>query len=69
MELAEAIAPADRRPGLLARLHREGRMSPLVVLVSAPGLGKTPLALEGRKPEEWLDLPVSFYREANVKIE
>ena len=24
--------------------------------------------LEGRKPEEWLDLPVSFYREANVRM-
>ncbi|HLA76592.1 MAG TPA: hypothetical protein VJU18_03325 [Vicinamibacteria bacterium] len=31
-------------------------------------IGKTLLALEGRKPEEWLDLPVSFYREANVKM-
>jgi isopropylmalate/homocitrate/citramalate synthase len=28
-------------------------------------IGKTLLALEGRKSEEWLDLPVSFYREAN----
>src|SRR5882672_7293698 len=25
MDLAEAAGPADRRPGLLARLHREGR--------------------------------------------
>ena len=31
-------------------------------------IGKTLLQLEGRKPEEWLDLPVSFYREANVKM-
>lgn len=31
-------------------------------------IGKTLLALEGRKPEEWLDLPVSFYREANIKM-
>ena len=30
-------------------------------------IGKTLLQLEGRKPEEWLDLPVSFYREANIK--
>lgn len=31
-------------------------------------IGKTLLGLEGRKPEEWLELPVSFYREANVKM-
>src|SRR5262245_42527109 len=31
-------------------------------------IGKTLLALEGRRPEEWLDLPVSFYREANIKM-
>jgi 2-isopropylmalate synthase len=31
-------------------------------------IGKTLLALEGRKAEEWLDLPVSFYREANIKM-
>jgi isopropylmalate/homocitrate/citramalate synthase len=31
-------------------------------------IGKTLLALEGRKADEWLDLPVSFYREANVKM-
>jgi len=31
-------------------------------------LGKTLLALEGRRPEEWLDLPVSFYREANIRM-
>jgi len=31
-------------------------------------IGKTLLALEGRKPEEWLDLPVSFYREANIRM-
>ena len=31
-------------------------------------IGKTLLQLEGRKPEEWLDLPVSFYREANIKM-
>jgi isopropylmalate/homocitrate/citramalate synthase len=31
-------------------------------------IGKTLLHLEGRRPEEWLDLPVSFYREANVKM-
>ena len=31
-------------------------------------IGKTLLQLEGRKPEGWLDLPVSFYREANVKM-
>lgn len=31
-------------------------------------LGKTLLGLEGRKPEEWLDLPVSFYREANIRM-
>src|SRR5207247_3901042 len=30
--------------------------------------GKALLQLEGRRPEEWLDLPVSFYREANVKM-
>ncbi len=31
-------------------------------------IGKTLLALEGRKPEEWLDLPVSFYRQANINM-
>ena len=31
-------------------------------------IGKTLLQLEGRKPEEWLELPVSFYREANVRM-
>ena len=31
-------------------------------------IGKTLLGLEGRKPEEWLDLPVSFYREANIRM-
>jgi isopropylmalate/homocitrate/citramalate synthase len=31
-------------------------------------IGKTLLQLEGRKPEEWLDLPISFYRDANVKM-
>jgi isopropylmalate/homocitrate/citramalate synthase len=31
-------------------------------------IGKTLLQLEGRKPEEWLDLPVSFYREANIRM-
>ena len=31
-------------------------------------IGKTLLQLEGRRPEEWLELPVSFYREANVKM-
>jgi isopropylmalate/homocitrate/citramalate synthase len=31
-------------------------------------IGKTLLQLEGRKPEEWLDLPVSFYRDANIRM-
>ncbi len=31
-------------------------------------IGKTLLGLEGRRPEEWLELPVSFYREANIKM-
>jgi len=31
-------------------------------------IGKTLLQHEGRKPEEWLDLPVSFYREANLRM-
>jgi len=31
-------------------------------------IGRTLLHLEGRSPEEWLDLPVSFYREANVRM-
>ena len=31
-------------------------------------IGKTLLHLEGRKTEEWLDLPVSFYREANIRM-
>jgi 2-isopropylmalate synthase len=31
-------------------------------------IGKTLLQLEGRQAEEWLDLPVSFYREANIRM-
>src|SRR5215510_710663 len=31
-------------------------------------IGKTLLQLEGRKAEEWLQLPVSFYREANIRM-
>jgi isopropylmalate/homocitrate/citramalate synthase len=31
-------------------------------------IGKTLLQLEGRKPQEWLELPVSFYREANIRM-
>ncbi len=31
-------------------------------------IGKTLLGLEGRKAEEWLELPVSFYREANIRM-
>jgi isopropylmalate/homocitrate/citramalate synthase len=31
-------------------------------------IGKTLLHLEGRKAEEWRDLPVSFYREANIRM-
>lgn len=31
-------------------------------------IGKTLLQLERRKPEEWLELPVSFYREANIRM-
>ena len=31
-------------------------------------IGKTLLQLGGRRPEEWLDLPVSFYRQANIKM-
>src|SRR6188768_4148032 len=31
-------------------------------------IGKTLLQLEGRRPEEWLDLPVDFYRKANIKM-
>ncbi len=31
-------------------------------------IGKTLLQLEGRKPEEWLQLPLSFYREANIRM-
>ena len=31
-------------------------------------IGKTLLQLEGRRPEEWLELPVSFYRQANISM-
>jgi isopropylmalate/homocitrate/citramalate synthase len=31
-------------------------------------IGKTLLQLEGRKVEEWLDLPVEFYRQANIRM-
>lgn len=31
-------------------------------------IGQVLLKLEGRKPEEWLDLPVEFYRKANIKM-
>jgi len=32
-------------------------------------IGKTLLKLEGRDPEEWLDLPLEFYRNANIKLQ
>jgi isopropylmalate/homocitrate/citramalate synthase len=31
-------------------------------------IGRTLLQREGRRAEEWLDLPVSFYREANIRM-
>jgi isopropylmalate/homocitrate/citramalate synthase len=31
-------------------------------------IGKTLLQREGRRVEEWLELPVSFYREANIRM-
>ena len=31
-------------------------------------IGKTLLQREGRRVDEWLDLPVSFYREANIRM-
>jgi isopropylmalate/homocitrate/citramalate synthase len=31
-------------------------------------IGQVLLKLEGRKQEEWLDLPVEFYRQANIKM-
>jgi isopropylmalate/homocitrate/citramalate synthase len=31
-------------------------------------IGRTLLQLEGRRPEDWLDLPVAFYRQANIKM-
>jgi isopropylmalate/homocitrate/citramalate synthase len=31
-------------------------------------IGKTLLQLEGRRSEEWLELPVSFYRQANIHM-
>ena len=32
-------------------------------------IGKTLLRLEGRDESEWLDLPLEFYREANIKLQ
>ncbi len=32
-------------------------------------IGKTLLKLEGRDEREWLDLPLDFYREANIKLQ
>src|SRR5947209_11788739 len=32
-------------------------------------IGKTLLKLEGRDEREWLDLPLEFYREANIKLQ
>ncbi|MFN2449485.1 MAG: LeuA family protein [Candidatus Baltobacteraceae bacterium] len=32
-------------------------------------IGKTLLKREGRDPAEWLDLPLSFYRDANIKLQ
>ena len=32
-------------------------------------IGKTLLKLEGRSESEWLDLPLSFYRDANIKLQ
>lgn len=31
-------------------------------------IGKTLLGLEGRSPDDWLKLPVSFYQEANIRM-
>jgi isopropylmalate/homocitrate/citramalate synthase len=31
-------------------------------------IGKTLLQVGGRRPEEWLELPVSFYRQANIDM-
>jgi isopropylmalate/homocitrate/citramalate synthase len=31
-------------------------------------IGRTLLGLEEREPDEWLELPVSFYREANIRM-
>src|SRR4029453_112303 len=31
-------------------------------------IGKTLLHPEGRKADDWLELPVSFYREANIRM-
>ncbi|MBV8531074.1 MAG: hypothetical protein JO104_07125, partial [Candidatus Eremiobacteraeota bacterium] len=32
-------------------------------------IGKTLLKLEGRDESEWLELPLSFYRDANIKLQ
>ncbi len=32
-------------------------------------IGKTLLKLEGRDESEWLDLPLEFYRSANIKLQ
>lgn len=32
-------------------------------------IGKTLLKLEGREQREWLDLPLDFYRQANIKMQ
>ena len=32
-------------------------------------IGKTLLKMEGRDESEWLDLPLEFYREANIKLQ
>src|SRR6266498_2912442 len=75
-----SAAPSERRAlELILEGKQRGRIRPdleiIVMCRSNTGdldvkykIGKTLLQLEGRRPEEWLDLPVSFYREANVKM-
>ena len=60
----EVVAAAGRRPRDVSVLI----LSTASDLHLKYKLGRTLLAREGRDPSEWLDLPVAFYREANIRL-
>ena len=60
----EVAAAAGRRPGDVSVLI----LSTASDLHLKYKLGRTLLSREGRDGSEWLDLPVAFYREANIRL-